>query len=271
MLPKEILDHYLEAHESMRLARVHNLERLRTQAILARHLPAPPAVILDVGGASGVYAFPLAAQGYEVHLIDPVELHLEQARACSAESGVSLASIAAGDARRLKEASQFADAVLLLGPLYHLTEAADRQQALREAHRVLKPGGVLIAAAISRFASLLDGLVRGFLRDPEFRKIVAADLASGQHRNPTNDPKYFTTAYFHRPEELAAEVSEAGFQNVRVLAVEGPAWGVELDDPDLMAYLELIEQEPSIVGASAHFLAVAQPPPTQDLLNCRKP
>jgi ubiquinone/menaquinone biosynthesis C-methylase UbiE len=81
--------------------------------------------------------------------------------------------------------------------------------ALREARRILKPKGVLIAAAISRFASLIDGLARGFFCDSDFRKIVASDLATGQHRNPTSQTAYFTTAYFHRPEELAAEVREA--------------------------------------------------------------
>jgi 2-polyprenyl-3-methyl-5-hydroxy-6-metoxy-1,4-benzoquinol methylase len=78
LVAKEIEAHYLLGGESQRLSNEWGeLERLRTRAILARHLPSPPAVILDVGGAAGVYAFPLAKQGYEVHLIDAVELHLE--------------------------------------------------------------------------------------------------------------------------------------------------------------------------------------------------
>jgi hypothetical protein len=105
-----------------------------------------------------------------------------------------------------------------------LLNTRSRLQALREAHRILKPRGVLFAAAISRFASLIDGLASGFFQDPEFRKIIAADLASGQHRNPTNHPFYFTTTYFHRPEELADEVRGAGFADVETLAIEGPAW-----------------------------------------------
>ena len=58
----------------------------------------------------------------------------------------------------------------------------------------------------------------------EFRKIIASDRATGQHRNPTNETTYFTTAYFHRPEELAAEVHEAGFADIEIFAVEGPVW-----------------------------------------------
>jgi ubiquinone/menaquinone biosynthesis C-methylase UbiE len=267
---KEIEKHYSEVQESERLASgVGELERLRTEAILAAHLPPPPAVIYDVGGAAGVYAFPLAERGYTVHLIDPVELHLEQARSRAASSGVALASINLGDALLLGAPALTADAVLLFGPLYHLVVGSERLEALRESYRILKPGGVMFAAAISRFASLIDGSVEGFFQDPEFRKIVAGDLDSGQHRNPTGNPAYFTTSYFHRPEELEVEVAEAGFQNVRVLAVEGlvwsaarfkEAWQDETQRKTLMEFLALVEQEPSIRGASAHLLAVAQRP-----------
>jgi ubiquinone/menaquinone biosynthesis C-methylase UbiE len=267
-IPREIKEHYLQVKESERLESARGeLERLRTQAIFARHLPPAPAVIFDVGGAAGVYAFPLARQGYQVYLIDPVELHLDQARSYATASGVALASITQGDARQLDIPSASGDAVLLLGPLYHLVEHPDRLQALREARRILKPQGVLFAAAISRFASLIDGLASGFFQDGEFRKIVAADLASGQHRNPTNQPAYFTTAYFHRPEELAAEVHDAGFVDARVLAVEGPAWSASYfqqawDNPveraSLMEFLSLVEGEPALLGASAHLIAVAR-------------
>jgi SAM-dependent methyltransferase len=180
-----------------------------------------------------------------------------------------LSSIALGDARKLDVPSGTADAVLLLGPLYHLVEHSDRLLALREAWRILKPRGVLFAAAISRFASLIDGLSRGFFQDPEFRKIIADDFASGRHRNPTNHPDYFTTAYFHRPEELEAEVCESGFVRVRVLAVEGPvwsaahfrqAWGDPSQRKELMEFLSLVEREPCIQGASAHLLALGHRP-----------
>ncbi len=228
LIAKEIEEHYRQTRESERLTGpLGELERLRTQAILARHLPAAPAVICDLGGAAGVYAFPLAGQGYQVHLIDPVELHLEQARSYAAASGVRLASITQGDACHLDIPSGFADAVLLLGPLYHLVDRTERLQALREAHRILKHQGILFAAAISRFASLRAGLSFNTFQDADFRAIVAADLASGQHRNPTNRLDYFTTAYFHRPEELATEVRDAGFGDVQILAV-GARHGVGL-------------------------------------------
>jgi ubiquinone/menaquinone biosynthesis C-methylase UbiE len=269
-LPSEIEAYYGLGEEAERLSNEWgDLERVRTQAILAKHLPSVPAVILDVGGAAGAYAFPLAKQGYEVHLIDPVPLHLEQARSQAAASGVNLASIRQGDARQIDFAQSSADAVLMLGPLYHLIEHSDRLRALREARRVLRRGGVAFAASISRFASFIDGLSRGFFQDADFRKIVEADLTSGLHRNPTNKPEYFTTAYFHRPSELAAEISEAGFTDVRLLAIEGPSWSTPFfrsawNDPNqrtkLLEFLAAAQSEPSILGASAHVMGVAFQP-----------
>jgi len=267
LIDDEIESHYRQANEAERLSNEFGeLEEVRTQSILSRHLPSRPAVIVDVGGAAGVYAFPLAEQGYQVHLIDPVELHLEQARSRSASSGISLASITRGDARRLGFADGGADAVLMLGPLYHLVESADRREALLEARRVLKSGGVLFAAAISRFASLIDGLSRGFLADEAFREIVKQDLLSGIHRNLSGQADYFTTAYFHRPEELAAELNDVGFEDVDTCGGEGPVWMAarlceSWNDPaqrkQLLEFLMQTENESSLLGASAHLLAVA--------------
>ena len=162
--------------------------------------------------------------------------------------------------------------MLLLGPLYHLTDAADRTRALREARRALRPGGVLVAAAITRFASTLDGVAQGFLLEPGFEAIVERDLADGQHRNPDEHPRWFTTAYFHLPDELEREIAAAGFDVTALVAVEGPvgaaadarsldAW---LDDPGkreiLLRAIRRVEAEPSLLGASPHVLAVATRP-----------
>lgn len=264
-LDQTIAAHYQsQGREAERLfADGGELERVRTWSILTRYLPAPPATIYDVGGAAGVYAFPLAELGYMVHLIDPVPLHLEQARAREAESRVTLASISLGDARRLNVADGAADAVLMLGPLYHLTERTDRLAAFREAHRLLRPRGRVFGAAISRFASLIDGIHLGWFHDPAFREIVRQDLASGQHRNPDDHPGYFTTAYFHHPRELLTEAREADFADAEVLAVEGPLWtgahfsALWTDETTRAALLTLLEQtagEETLLGASPHLI-----------------
>jgi SAM-dependent methyltransferase len=107
-----------------------------------------------------------------------------------------------GDARELPDPDGSFDAALLLGPLYHLTEREDRVVALREASRVVRPGGPVFAVGISRFASVLDGVRAGYLLEAEFREIVERDLSEGQHRNPGERPGWFTTAFFHHPDEL---------------------------------------------------------------------
>jgi len=266
----ELRQHYALGLEKDRLAAGAGLlERLRTEEIIRRHLPRPGAMVLDVGGGPGVYATWLAREGYTVHLVDPVPLHLEQAEESSRQSRTPLAGVHLGDARQLAWLDGSAEVVLLLGPLYHLTARQDRLRALREAARVLAPGGVIFVAAICRFASLLDGLARQLLDDPTFAAIVERDLAEGQHRNPSDRADYFTTAYFHLPDELRAEVVEAGFAPPQVLAVEGPLWLMSnleqhLSDVKrrerLLAALRRIEAEPTLVGASAHLLAVARRP-----------
>jgi ubiquinone/menaquinone biosynthesis C-methylase UbiE len=267
--PPEIDAHYAAGLEAGRLAGgVGRLELARTREILRRYLPEPPAVVADVGGGPGVYACWLAGLGYEVHLVDPVPLHLTQAEEASrAQPGHPVASITLGDARALTRPDGSTDAVLLLGPLYHLTDRDDRLVALRAARRVLRPGGILVAAAISRFASSLDGLRAGYLDDPAFAEIVERDLENGQHRNPTDHPAYFTTAFFHHPDELRREVEDAGLTPERLLAVEGPAWLLRdfdrhWDDPGrrerLFRVVRRLEAEPSVLGASAHILAIAR-------------
>jgi ubiquinone/menaquinone biosynthesis C-methylase UbiE len=264
-----ILRHYREGNEASRLSTGwFRLEQERTRELILRHLPPAPATILDVGGGSGVYAFWLAARGYRVHLIDAVPKHIEQAQAASAQQlEHPLESVEVGDARELRHADTSADALLLLGPLYHLVERDDRISCLREAHRVLRPGGLVWCAGISRFASLLDSLSSGFFQNAEFAPILDRDLQDGQHRNPTTNPAYFTDAYFHRPGELSRELLASGFKVLEVLAIEGPGWLARdfdhlWNDPTqrdrLLATIRKVEREPSILGASAHVMAIGK-------------
>ncbi|HKE84024.1 MAG TPA: methyltransferase domain-containing protein [Vicinamibacterales bacterium] len=267
MIAAEILSFYGLGLEERRLtASLGRLELLRTFEILERHLPPPPARLLDVGGGTGVYALPLAARGYRVHLIDPVPQHVERASELSNASSSPLVAAAIGDARWLDVSDASVDVVLMLGPMYHLIERSDRVAALSEARRVLAPGGLFVAAYISRFASACDGIQEGALRDATFAAVVDGDLSDGIHRNPTNRPEWFTTAYFHRPEDISREIEDAGLRFDTLIGVEGPGWvSNELDSwldestqrERLLRVLRRIESEPSLIGASAHILGVA--------------
>ncbi|MGW4460831.1 class I SAM-dependent methyltransferase [Micromonospora sp. NPDC004704] len=263
MLRSEVMDYYRRGGERDRLADGQGrLEYLRTWDVLTRVLPGAPAEVLDVGGATGVYAGPLAEAGYRVHVVDPVPEHVV---AAASRPGVTAE---VGDARELPVPDASVDAVLLLGPLYHLLEREQRVSAWREAKRAVRPGGVVVAAMICRWASMFDGFVHGYYDDPSFRELVEGVLVDGVHRNVDPEKSFFTSAYFHDPAEVAGEVTDSGLVVERAVAVEGPLWqagprlaGI-LADPDrtelMLDMLRRVEEEPTLLGASSHFLAVAR-------------
>jgi SAM-dependent methyltransferase len=272
MVDQEILAYYESNGERDRLATGRQrIEFLRVWELLERFLPAPPAAVLDVGGAAGRYSVPLAAAGYRVRLVDPVPGLVAQAADAAREAGVPLAA-EVGDARSLPAADDSADAVLLFGPLYHLTDSADRVTALSEARRVTRPGGVVVAIGLSRYYPLFENLVAGGSYSAEDH---ARFLAEGQYRDPRGDDRRspgmihgFTTSYFHRPEDLAAEVTAAGLSLDRIVGANGivklllPDLSERLDgEPrreEVTGLLRLLEAEPSLLGASQNFVAIAR-------------
>jgi SAM-dependent methyltransferase len=261
VLSPEILDYYRQGGERVRLTSgTGRLEFLRTWDALSRFLPPPPATVLDVGGATGVYAAPLARRGYRVHVVDAVPEHVE------ASARLPGVSAALGDARALVEPDASVDAVLLLGPLYHLPDRADRVRAWCEAGRVARPGAPVVAATITRYAALFDGFARDYYADPRYRPMVERALVDGRHENPPQC-SWFTTAYFHHPAEVPAEVADAGLILDRTVIVEGPVSlnGQRLaeifaDDratETLLDMLRRVEDDPSLFGASSHLLTIA--------------
>jgi len=269
-LPEVVAYYETRYDEDQRLAKSPGrLEFARTREIIQRYLPPTCQSVLDIGGASGPYSFWLAGLGYRVTLLDPVERHIVKAQEL-ANSGTypSLEGIMLGEARHLPCENGSFDAVLLMGPLYHLPEQSDRVQAIHEACRVLRPGGVCFVAVISRYASLLDGYFGGGIEDPDFVAIVKDDLENGRHRNPTDKP-YFTVAYLHEPGEIAEDIKMGGLEHLTTLALEGPFWMLKdldehLDDPiaheRLFSLLRIIEDRAALLGCSAHLVAVAQKP-----------
>lgn len=260
-LDPSIREYYERGEEAQRLlggSPSGPLELARTQELVLRYVGRNPRDILDVGGGPGIYAAWLASLGHRVHLIDPVELHVEQAR-----SMATAITAEVGDARALTQADQSVDVVLLLGPLYHLVKREDRLRALREARRVVRPGGLVLAAAVSRFAAMFDLLVRlDRLHEPAILAAVETAIETGVFRG--TEGGLFTTAYFHLPAELETEVVEAGFAIDLVYNVEGPGflianledrWADDQRRETMLRIARLVETEPCLLAVSSHLLA----------------
>jgi SAM-dependent methyltransferase len=267
-------DHYELGKEAERLSSSGEgrLEFERTQEIVLRYLPPAPAAVADIGGGPGRYTLWLAGLGYRVVHRDIVPLHVDQVRAATAarpavETGQAPAGpaidSALGDARELDLADASVDAVLLLGPLYHLVRRADRVQALREARRVVRPGGPVFGAAISRWATRLDGMLRLRLYE---RTPAIADLIGPLERTgvmPPLVPGGFN-GYAHRPGQLRSEFASAGLAVQDLVCVEGASFLLnDLDDraADDRAWQVILdtarahERVAELMGLGSHLLA----------------
>lgn len=206
-------------------------------------------------------------KGHRVTLVDLSPANIELARKHAETIGSALHKFETGDAVNLNFSSEQFDVVLLLGPLYHLTDRKERIMALSEARRVLKPGGVLLSAFISRYASLFDGFQRDLVFDDQFFKLLIDDLKTGIHLNETGNLEYFTTAYFHTPNEIREEVAESGLQFEKLIAIESFGWFVKnfkekLKDPaymeKLLKTIRMVESNEDLMAMSPHIIAVAR-------------
>lgn len=244
----EVVDIYTAGDEDIRMALDRNhVEWARTCELLARWLPSPPATVLDVGGGPGRQARYLLDQGYDVTLCDLVPKHVQQAQHRGVPAHL-------GDARQLRVADESVDSVLLLGPLYHLPDPADRAQALAEAARVLRPGGVAVVAALSRWGRVFVRAAAGELHDPTWHEHTLATMRDGRvDRGNTWD----TVAYLHDVHELKVELQTASLRSVHVVGVEGPTGAWARRDPTLNAHALEIAQaaETAMAEASIHLLA----------------
>ena len=224
------------------------LEFQRTQEIIRSHVPG--GRVLDIGGGAGIHSRALMDAGYEMEMIDPVVRHVEQAQ----EAGVR-ASV--GDARELEYADQSFDAAILLGPLYHLASREDRLRALREAARVVRAGGVVLAAGLSRYVAFGAASLGRPVPTPipgEWAALIADGTPGSQLR--------FPAGHFHTAEELEDEVADAGMDVLEVVGVEGPA-GLLLESvadvrEAALTVARAASAVPGIRDQSAHLIAVAR-------------
>lgn len=230
----------------------------RTTEILTRFLPSAPAVIADIGGGPGKYALWLANRGYSVEHRDIMPIHIEALQQQPHPNVVAKI----GDAREIDLPDCSVDAVLLLGPLYHLRARADRMQAIGESRRIVRAGGTVFVVAISRWAPRMDGVLLKRAYSP-FRQIVS-ECESAGFFPPAKPGNFF--AYCHRPEELTREVTDAGLEQQHLLSIEGISFALQdieqrMEDPiDREVVLETaraLESVPELLGVGPHIMSVS--------------
>lgn len=265
---KEVYDFYNNGAEIDRLERgLGIVEFYRSKEIISKYI-TEKSTIYDIGGGIGKYSEWLAELGHDVTLIE-----LAPTAVAYAKKNMKTPYIAGvGDAREINKPDESADVVLLMGPLYHLQNESDREKALKEAYRVLKKGGLLIAAGISKFSSTTWALsVYGngcdFIDDDTYMNMLKLELTTGKHNRPKEYPFLIANAYFHTIDGLRNEVRKSGFEVIDNHAVEGCIWITpKLDEKwqdtenrkRLLDIIHTTEHEETLIGLSPHFLVVGR-------------
>ncbi|WP_439490644.1 class I SAM-dependent methyltransferase [Algoriphagus sp.] len=215
---------YNNASEETRLNKgmgIFEFERIKS--LIEKHIQVPTSIILDIGGGTGKYSEWLAKKGYQVHLVEPISKHIELAQNRSKKLKNRF-SVHLGESRNLEFPDNFADLIVLHGPLYHLQKQVDRDLSISEAKRVLKKGGIILGFAINYTASTLAGLLNGLIHKRSFFEMCREELTKGNHNPPDDFPWLLAEAYYHRPEQLKEEFIKQELTYLNTYAVEGMAW-----------------------------------------------
>lgn len=277
-IDKAVLAGYNAGIERNRLRLdIGRIEFDRTKEILLEKLPKPPAVIYDIGGAYGEYAWWLSSLGYEVHLFDLSETNIEMSKELANEyPGTKLKAAEVSDARTIPRPDKSADAILFMGPLYSITEYDERLLAIKECYRLLKDDGLLFSAALTPYSVLIpriakyhidDSPKRKELDDPAVMAAIERALTDGCYINP--DKKMATglgSSHLHTAKALREELSEGGFSTASVHGMMGGAWlAPNIDEllsheetrSLLMRTVRMLDTHEEIIGLSGHLLAVS--------------
>jgi ubiquinone/menaquinone biosynthesis C-methylase UbiE len=273
-IDKDVLAAYNTGLEKNRLRTDLGLiEFERTKEIILENIPQKPSIIYDIGGGYGEYSWWLASLGHKVYLYDISEKNIEMANDLQGEyENAKLETKEIADARNINRPDNSADAILLFGPLYHIVEYDERQAALKECYRLLKPNGKLFTATITKYATLLwaitvYGVKNDLLDEDEFMGMIRRELQDGQHiRNEKSKYRGMGRSYFHVPETLDKELSEAGFRNNDIRGIIGPLWlTADIDEKwkqkekreRIMEIVRLLEKEKPIMGVSTHIVSIS--------------
>ena len=263
LISRNITVFYNKASEETRLEKgmgVFEFERIKS--LIEKYLSTSSSKIIDVGGGTGKYSEWLAKKGHEVHLVEPVAKHLQLAENRTKKLKNKF-SVHLGESRKLDFPNNYADLIILHGPLYHLQRKEDRVLSIMEAKRVLKNGGIILGFAINYTASTLVGLLNGLIHKRSFFEMCKNELTTGIHNPPDDFPWLLAEAYYHKPEQLKEEFSHQDLTYLNIYAVEGMAWldkdffANMLNDKkrkNLIELLQITENDSYILPFSPHMM-----------------
>ncbi|WP_299117316.1 class I SAM-dependent methyltransferase [uncultured Winogradskyella sp.] len=268
LISRNIEIFYNKASEETRLDKgmgIFEFERIKS--LIEKYIsPSSSSKIIDIGGGTGKYSEWLAKKGHQVYLVEPVLKHIKLAEN-RANKLKNKFSIQLGESRKLKFKNNFADLIILHGPLYHLQKKEDRELTISEAKRVLKNDGIILGFAINYTASTLVGLMNGLIHKNSFFKMCKEELITGIHNPPDDFPWLLTEAYYHKPEQLKDEFLNQELTYINTYAVEGMAWLDKeyfvsmADDKKQKTLLELIkitENDCYLLPFSPHMMIAVQ-------------
>jgi len=257
---------YNKASEEDRLSKgmgIFEFERIKH--LISLHLQTS-SVILDVGGGTGKYSEWLAKLNHKVFMIEPIDKHLQLAQE-RAKRLKNKFQVIKGEASRLDFPSNFADLIILHGPLYHLQKKEERLQVITEAKRVLKKGGVILGFGINASASTVVGLLNGLIYKPSFLAMCKTELSTGIHNPPDDFPWLLAEAFYHKPQMLKEEFMGCDLKVENIVAVEGMIWldsnyFSNMVDPQKRKVLQELllqtENDESLLSFSPHMMVVAR-------------
>ncbi|WP_136468045.1 class I SAM-dependent methyltransferase [Flagellimonas onchidii] len=271
LISRSIEVFYNKASEETRLDKgmgVFEFERIKS--LIEKYIPSSPSRIIDVGGGTGKYSEWLAKKGHQVHLVEPVPKHIKIAKN-RANASKNKFSVHLGESRKLEFPNNFADLIILHGPLYHLQKREDRDATIREAKRVLKTNGIVLGFAINYTASTLVGLLNGLVHKKSFFEMCKEELTTGIHNPPDDFPWLLAEAYYHKPEQFRDEFTSQDLTYLNMYAVEGMAWldkayFANMTNPKrreiLLELIKITENDSYLLPFSPHMMIAAKKPTT---------
>lgn len=255
MALSHIEKHYNKHPEDLRLQRRHGIVEFETTMYHLRRFLKRGDMVLDIGAGTGRYTSALMAEGYQVKAVELVRRNIEVFL-----KREPMADVVQGDARNMPYmATDTADVTLLLGPLYHLIDNEEKIQALREAKRVTKPGGLIFVAYLMNEYSILSycfdenrmsGLMEKGVVDENFHVRV-------------QDGELYD---YVRLEDIDRLNKEAGLERVTIFSPDGAADYMRtrlnhMTEENFLLFLQYqkrISERMDLIGAGSHVVDVVR-------------